>query len=360
MRLQEAARRPPLTARRCLSLSLTCLLAIAGTTRALAHEAAPQAAAPQAIAWQPSTPLSLQAAADWAMARNRLLDQAHTAVEQARAGVEQAAARPNPTLSLTSQHYRSRTTGVGQQPDHIVALSSLWERGDKRRLRIAQADAWIDAAQANEADAHRQVLHDARRAWIDLWTAEQQERLTEQTALSDDASVAAADQRLRAGDLPGADVARMRVEAQRAQGELQTARVDHRHAQAALAALLACEAQASELHTDGQLPDVATWTATDREHQIDQRPDVRSALAAAQAAREAVALAQAQRSRDVGWSLIAERDQAAGTGNTLGVSVSVPLQWGNTYQGDIDRAVADLRAAEQRQLQVRAAALADK
>jgi cobalt-zinc-cadmium efflux system outer membrane protein len=284
---------------------------------------------------------------------------AKTAVQAAQAGIEQAGVRPNPTLGLTTQHYRPRPAGQPQQPDHLVSFSDTWERGDKRQLRIAQAEAWRSGAQDDAADTRRQVLHDVRWAWFDLWRAERALDLAQQTATAHGQTLDAAQKRFDAGDLPGADVDRLRIEAERAQNDLRAARVERRHAQAALASLLAIEGQAAGLVTSGPLADPQPRDDRDLDRLIDQRPDVQSALQAVEAARQAVSLAGAQRARDIGWSVLAERDRASGLGNTVGVGVTVPLLWGNDYRGDIAHARADQRAAEQRLDQLQAQAHAE-
>lgn len=307
----------------------------------------------------PSQPLTLGEAEGRALQDSRSIAQARNAVNAAQSGIEQAAVRPNPVLGLTTQHYRTRPNGTAQMPDHQVSFSDTWERGGKRTLRIAQAEAMKAAAQSDATDTQRQVLHDVRWAWFDLWQAEGQLDLAQRTADAYAQSLDAAVKRRDAGDLPGADVERLRVEAERAQNDLRAARVDRRHAQLALATLMASEEQAATLATSGPVPDPAPHDSDERDRLVEQRPDVQSALHALDAARQNVSLASAQRSRDIGWSVVAERDRASGLGNTVGVGVTVPLLWGNDYRGDISHALADQRGAELRVEQLRAQARAE-
>lgn len=303
--------------------------------------------------------LSLQEAEARALQDSRSIAQALTAVSAAQSGIEQAAVRPNPVLGLTTQHYRVRPASGQQMPDHQVSFNDTWERGGKRDLRVAQARALEAQARDDAVQARRQVLHDVRYAWFELWRTEHQLELARLTARAYARSLEAATTRRDTGDLPGADVERLRVEAERAQNDLRAAGVERRHAQATLAAILAAEDGSAMLATDGTPEDPVARDSTERDREIERRPDVQSALHAVEAARQAASLAGAQRHRDIGWSVLAERDRDSGLGNTVGVAVSVPLLWGNDYRGDIGRALAQVRAAEQHLEQVRAQARAD-
>lgn len=303
--------------------------------------------------------IDLHEAEDIALRQNRSVSLAQTAVDAAQSGIEQASARPNPLVSLTTQHYRMRPNGMPQQPDQQVAFSDTWERGGKRDLRIQVAHAMSQMAAADAADTRRQVLHDVRWAWFDLWQAEGLVALARRTADASERSLEAAIRRRDAGDLPGADVERLRVESDRAVNDWHNAETTRRHAQAALATLLACETQASQLATRGTAPPPVPRDSDERERLIDLRPDVQSAQHALEAARQAVALAGAQRSRDLGWTVSAERDRASGLGNTVGIGVTVPLLWGNDYHGDIGHALADQHAAQQRLELIQAQARAE-
>ncbi len=331
-----------------------------------------------ALAWSPTVPsaasvaegavppvsfstLTLAQAEALLRERNRDLTLARHAVRAAQAGLAQADVRPNPTLSWTGQHLRARRPGVTGQLDQVVTYSDTWERGGKRSLRVAQAEAALGGRQADEADALRQALLAVRVAWTDLLLAERRQKLAQSTVEVLDRSLAAAKRRVQAGDLAGADAARLRVEVERAHVDLTTAQAERQRARIALGSLLAVEGQALSLATDGRWPAVAAAPAdASLDAQVDARPDVLSALRAVEAADRAVELSRAQRRRDLTWSVLAERDRGSDTGGTtVGLGVAVPLLWGNDYRGDLRKAEADSDAARVRLDQVRAAAHSD-
>jgi cobalt-zinc-cadmium efflux system outer membrane protein len=341
-------------------LLLPLLLSLLPAWAVATEDATPSLSTEAMPALAPDQPLSLPAAEALLRQRSRSLALARTAVAAARAGIEQAGARPNPVVSWTGQHLRPGRSAGTQALDQVVAFSDTWERGDKRALRLAQADAAHGAAQADAVDAGRQALLALRQAWADLLLAEQREALRARTAQTYEHSLAAAKKRVDAGDLAGADLARLRVDAERAFADAGAAQADRRRAQIALASQLALEPEAARLHTDGQWPvPPPPMMVDDIDQRLDARPDVRSARLAVEVASKAYALAEAQRHRDVTWSVLAERDRASGLGTTVGLGVAVPLLWGNDYSGDMHHAMADLTAAQQRLDMARAMARSD-
>ena len=83
---------------------------------------------------------------------------------------------------------------------------------------------------------------------------------------------------------------------------------------------------------------------------LQQRPDVRAARARADAAQHARDLARRQRTRDVTVAVTYDHwptntSNLQGTGNSYGVSLSVPLFLGNHFDGDIAKAESDWGAA---------------
>ncbi len=80
-----------------------------------------------------------------------------------------------------------------------------------------------------------------------------------------------------------------------------------------------------------------------RQYALKNRPDVIAARRNGAAARRAVDLAYALRHRDV---TVRVQYLRVGPDNTLGVTASVPIFLFNNFQGDIDKAEAQLRQAE--------------
>jgi cobalt-zinc-cadmium efflux system outer membrane protein len=289
--------------------------------------------------------------------RNRTLIAARRASEAGEAGLVMAGARPNPVVSLNSSGLNSRHPANGGNLDSILRIDQTVERGGKRDLRLAVADALLQANRADESDSLRQQRLFARQAYFDLKAAEERARLSGESARLARQVLAKAELRLKAGDLSPADVARIRTDALKAESDASQASVDQHRGQQALAYLLALEGEAFHLVTadpwpnPGPLPDYA--------QAIDERPDVQAAMRRQEAAERAISLARSQQVRDV--TVGAQIERAPNTvGNPVyGLGVSVPLFTGYDFRGEIRRAHVDRDAANDELERLRANAAAE-
>ncbi|WP_158529624.1 TolC family protein [Parvibium lacunae] len=302
-------------------------------------------------------PLSLANARQRLAEGNRELRQAKNNIALASADQASAAARPNPQLSYNMASINPNGgIGGGAWPDkridQIVRLDQLIERGNKRELRIAVSDANKQASEADYANTLREQRLALDIAYYDLKLAEQKLSITRDNAQLFADTLQKQQLRLQAGDIAGADLARIRVDALRAKSEQQQATLELRQAQASLALLLGLENCSDALQTIDpwpQLSDTSTASVLPDNPELDrlvnQRSDVVAAQQRRQAAQQAYALAQSLRSRDVSVNAQYERFQP-NSPNTYGIGVSVPLFLGYDYRGEIRRAQASLDQAD--------------
>lgn len=302
--------------------------------------------------------LHLDEALALAYGRNHDLKSAAIAVDSAAAAVTSAAAAPNPVLTLQTMNINP-AAGIGSGPlrsktvDSAVRVDQLIERGGKRRLRAAAAGQLEQAARFDLADARRQLRRDVAGAYYDLLAAQRRAEIAAESAALADHAMQAAETRRRAGDLAGADTARLRIDTLRVHNDADDAAADLDQARRALALLLGMD-DAAALSAAGDwptaLPPAVLEAAADAA--IEARADVAAARARVQAARTAHELALAGRTRDltVGVQLDHYPASAAnpqGSGNSIGVSVQVPLFVRYAMQGEIRSAAAALDAAEE-------------
>lgn len=317
------------------------------------------------------TSLTLKQAEELLQTRNRELQAARRAVEAAGAGTLTAGARPNPTLSFGVSTINLKE-GVGSGPlsdkivDSNVRIDQVIERGDKRELRLANARSLESASNADLSEAQRQQRLALRSAYYDLLFAQDKVDIARDTISLFEGSVRAAELRLKAGDIAAADVARLRVDALRAQNDARAAEADQRRAQLALAYMIGAEGRAVGIRAVDPWPSIyAERPGGSVDELIEGRPDVRAAKNRFEAAQNARELARSLRTRDV--SVGASLDHypvnpgyangsGAGTGNTFGVFLSVPLFVGYHYEGEIARAEVDYGAAMEALEKVRAQA----
>src|SRR5207244_2439599 len=109
-----------------------------------------------------------------ALAQNKNLQAAREQLRQAEGRLKQAGLRPNPSLEL------SRSTDVlfanEGENGFSVALSQPFELGGKREKRISVAQAEVELAKAQIAEAERKLIGQLRTAY--LRAAERSARLS--------------------------------------------------------------------------------------------------------------------------------------------------------------------------------------
>ncbi len=320
--------------------------------------------------------LSLKRALELMRARDPNLQLAQTAVDQALADKITAGERPNATLAWsTSKINPAGHNGTGdfwnKSYDTVASLSQPFERGGKRKHRLAEAEANVDAAHADYADSVRSERFAVTQAYWELKRAEEKYKNAQTLAAIEHRSIQASEQRLRVGDLPRLDIERMRIDAAAADNAVDAALGALRDAQVALAALIDITAQSGELTTADDWPHAAGALDSElgaggeaAEAVLARRPDMLAAMKRVNAAEAALLLAHAQTARDVTISGQYEHNPVAPPAPTvghtlLGIGVSVPIFTGSQYQGEIARANADIDAAKANLARVRVTALAD-
>ena len=308
--------------------------------------------------------LSLREAEVLAAERNRDVLAARRAIDQARADTISAGAPPNPVLTLGAGMVNPQQ-GLGKAAIPGGArIEQLVERGNKRELRIESAKRLEDAVGATLDDTLRQQRLAVASAYYDLKLAQDRVTIARELAELTSRTLRASETRLKAGDVAPADVARIRVDALRAENDARAALAAVTDAQVVLAYLVALQAEATALSAADDWPPVEDGFTEATEAAIARRPDVRAARARIEAARVQRDLARALRTRDVTVGAGIDRyppsdTNTLGTGTTVGVSVSVPLFLRYNFEGEIARAEANLLAAEEDLGRVEAVARAD-
>ena len=286
---------------------------------------------------------------------NRELQAARRAIESADAQRLIAGARPNPTLSLNSTQL-----GPNARADTVLRLDQPFERGNKRELRLDAASGLQRAARNDSLDVLRQQIATLQGTYYDLKLAEERAQVLAETAQLFSGTLAAAQRRLKAGDLAPADVAKVQVDYERAQNDARTAQADRSRAQIALGYLIGADHEAPALRA------VDPWPAPQRaepsavEEAIESRPDVVAAKARVEAAEKLRDLARAQRTRDFTLGAQYEVIQGGDPGSkTVGFGVAVPLFTGYDFSGDIQKAEVDRYAAMDALAKARAVAMGE-
>lgn len=343
-----------------MSFSVVRLLLPFGACAAALLFAATAAAADGA----PMRALGFAEASTLLQERNRDVRQARRGVEAAQAETLSARARPNPNLSISTAAIHPRFglgpgADAGSPVDAVVQLSQTFERGNKRELRGESSRHAFEAARGDLADTLRQGRVVLAGVYYDLLLAQERVRITEDTAALLAKTVAAAELRLKAGDIAPSDLSRIRVDQLRAENDRRTAIAERDRARLALAYVIGLDAEALSLEAADPWPPAGDPAPVDLKAVLEVRPDVRAAALRVQSAEKARDLARALRSRDVTLAAQYERFQGQTSNNTLGFGVSVPLFLNYNYEGEIRRGEVNLQAAMDALERTRALALAE-
>ncbi|NTV71829.1 MAG: TolC family protein [Azonexaceae bacterium] len=290
---------------------------------------------------------------------SRELHLAQAVVAGAAADVRVAGQRPNPDVSLNVLSI-SPWSGFGagslkdKKMDSQFRIDQLIERGGKRDLRVKGAESRLDAARFEMDDVARQQIGVLRYAYYNLRLAQQKLMLARDTAVLYAKTVDAGRLRLKAGDIAPVDLSRLQIDSARAESDARQAVTELEQAQVALAYLIGREADARHLVATDDWP-MLEEQALDQAP-LAERPDLdaaRKRLDAAVADRD---LAKAKKRRDVTLGFQYERNLQNAPTDSVGFGISVPLFVWHEYEGDIERAEADLNLArlqlEQQQAQV--------
>lgn len=325
---------------------------------------------PAALGQQPhaGTPIPLALEAVLQAARlNPDAMASQRALEAARADVRAANRAPAPMLStgMSSIDLRHGTGGGSfwsqRRLDKFLGVDWAWERGDKRVLRTEAAERNARAAQADSQDMHVLQQVGALGAFYDLMAAQERLQVFQDLAESARALLRVAQLRLRAGDLSAQDATRTRIEAERTDAELASARLAHQQAIQALAGWTGQNAPAVGWHAEGLWPQTASSDVTaDVGSLVEQRPDVvaaRERLAAAEAALQgALALNRVDPTLGVTFDHFPTGER---TDRLLAVRISIPINSPSRFDGEIGRARAQKALAQDLLDKARVAAQAE-
>ena len=311
---------------------------------------------------------------------------ARSAAVAAQADVLAADHAPHPTLSAKLSSIDLQN-GIGagnllgdKRIDKGIGVDWTYERGNKRALRTQAAQRSASAAEADLEDTQMQQLLAASGAFFDLSAAQERIAQVEANAAGTVQIATTAARRVSAGDLARQDAFRLEIEAERAKGDVLTAKLERQRAALALASLLGAgsgPAQSMQTQVDwpalgsaGQTPAAASDqsggdapmgpSVTDARLQawVDARPDVRAATERVEAARAAQASASALKKADITWGVSLDHFPGTST-RQLELRLQMPLQFGYQFQGETGRAQALLTAAQDALDKARRAAALD-
>jgi cobalt-zinc-cadmium efflux system outer membrane protein len=182
----------------------------------------------------PPTPLSYEAAVEYAIAHNLTIDAARRGRAIREANITAAGQRPNPDFA---------TDATRDIPHQSVTLDIPIEIGSKRQRRIDVASAELSLADLDVQAATRAMRRQLREQFYTLLAADERVRLAEAVVEIATRVRDAAQQRFEAGAVARLEVMQADLGVARAAADLQAVRSERTAAQATLNAVLNGPAQ---------------------------------------------------------------------------------------------------------------------
>ncbi len=324
----------------------TVLTIIVALTLALIHPLVASAQAPQ--------PMTLAQLIARAEERSPAIAASRQAVQAAEARVLLARSGRGPVFTASG----SVATAGGGTAATTPAFSSgvsvsgsylLYDSGQVQ-LAIRQADANLRAARLALEAVRQDVAQNTALAYINVLRSARAVAQREQTVLLNQELVRLAEGQFRAGVVPRADVVRAQAGLAAAEGELIAARNAVEQANAALNAATGMAPLAPTLVAQPDPAPQVTVAAADLARLVEERPEIRRALAEIEAAEVALQLAQVGNGLRVTVDGRATQSfsPTAQTTFSIGSSLSLPLSDAGRVQAQVAEATANLAAARAR------------
>jgi len=306
--------------------------------------------------------------------RNLDLIAAQYNIDQSRAEAVIASAIPNPTLGFQlgelsgNLNNGSNATGCNHNPStscgpaEYFSFSQLIEVAGKRGLRIQSSGFATQAAESDFRDAVRIFSNMVRDAYYEMLQAQKSRRLAQEIVDHYGVISKANSLRLKSGDISESDFLRVKMEAMRAQSDLDNAQTTVEQAQANLAVILRWPDKSLQFEVKEQWPEVKDIGQNLPKEELiskalKQRPDLEADKQRAEQAKKELELARRLNYPDVTVTAGYARDPSNNALNSGFVGVSVPLPLFYQHQGEADKAAVNLNqsmlAAEQTELGIR-------
>jgi cobalt-zinc-cadmium efflux system outer membrane protein len=294
----------------------------------------PAASAPIAT----SAPLTVQQAVERALTGNPSLVSARAHLSAVRATKLTAAARQNPNLTLLGQGVTlPEVNNDGGNPYYYSAnVSRLFERGNKRGIRLDVANSTADVTESQLHDQERQVALSVRQAFTSLLSAKAALSVAEENLTDYRKTLDLSKARLDAGDITRTDFERVDLQLAQFESDDDAANLNLKQASAQLQLLFGIDRPTGTLDVVGTLDPPAISLTMDSAEALalSARPDYKAAQQSLLLSRANARYAIAGGTAD---PTIASEYERSGADNTFGVSIAIPLRIFDRNQGEKDR-----------------------
>lgn len=336
------------------------LLLFEGVSRSQGVISAPpqNAAAMQPPSTATSSPLTLPQVLELAHRANPTLQAAAQHLAAVRAQEITAGLRQNPVGVLGGQMVTLVPDDPNGPPFYQAGVQRLFERGNKRAIRLDSARSTTSLTQLQLDDQRRQIDLAVRQAFSRMIYSRAALGISQDNLTGYRQTVALMKVELDAGSIDQTDFDRVELQLAGFESDLDNAQLTLQQSSTALQTLLGIATPSTSFSLSGTLdPPPVELTRDDlRAAALATRPDLKAAEAQIAVNEAAVRLARANGTADPTVEAEYER---SGHANTAGGSINIPLRVFDKNQGEKERAGYELESSRLALTGVRNQVLAD-
>ncbi|HXG83899.1 MAG TPA: TolC family protein [Pyrinomonadaceae bacterium] len=305
--------------------------------------------------------LTLEIANERFLERNLQIEAARLQISRAEAERVAARLRPRPVINVSAENLRvAGETPFNRLYEIGAVVTQPFELGGQRGARRELAERTVSLAEAQLTNVIRQRQFELRRAFYEVLLAQTQLALETQNRTNFAELLRYSEVRLQEGDVSPGEVIKVRLEKVKYDSAVANTRLSVRQAKIRLLELLGetdfSGIEQLETRERFEFVDFRVDLPQLKQTALENRPEIEVARAEI---NRAVAAFRLERARRKGEIVPYTGYKKVGVDNTVLVGVSVPLPFGNRNQGEIARAKAEQRIAENVLLQTRNRTLAE-
>jgi cobalt-zinc-cadmium efflux system outer membrane protein len=274
----------------------------------------------------------MQQAIDLARLQNPSLLSANAHVSATKESEITAGLRVNPNFNLVGSNV-SLEANSNSPYFYSGQVSRLFERGQKRRWRLDIARSSTDVTRSQYADQERQVVLAVKTAFTQMLGAKGALNLAQQNLDDYRKTIDLSRERLRAGDISATDFKRLDLQLAQFESDYDNAHTNLVQTSEQLQTLLGYDRPHLGFDITGSLdpPSISTTMADAEQKALQARPDYLAAQQSVRVADANVKLAYAEGTTDP--TIEGEYDRA-GTANSAGFQIGIPLRIFDRNQGE--------------------------
>lgn len=292
----------------------------------------------------PPAPLTLAQVLDIVRAKNPSLLSAEQHVMATKVAEITAGLRMNPTFTLSGANTTLPANNPSSPYTYVGNVSRLFERGQKRRWRLAVADATTSVTRSQFEDQQRQTVLQVKDAFTNMLAATAALQVAQDNLDSYRKTLDLSKARLDAGDISRTDFERIDLQLAEFESDYDNARLNLEQASDSLQLLMGIEKPAAEFAITGQMEPPATNVTLAQVEQdgLAHRPDYLAAQRSVTLADANVKLADAEGTTD---PTLGGEYERLGVYNSAGFQISIPVRLIDRNQGEKQRTRYEVQSA---------------